>query len=88
MNGAAAALGARVERRIREFLNLLESLAALLALIGAQGANVDNVAHQRRDPTLNMGEVEIEMSVETRGPDHSETVIASLRSAGYDVTFL
>jgi threonine dehydratase len=58
-------------------------LAALLTLIGAQGANVDDVVHQRHDPKLNMGEVEIALSVETRGPDHSVTVLASLGASGF-----
>jgi threonine dehydratase len=62
-------------------------LAALLGLIGQQGANVDDVVHQRHDPRLRLGEVEVELSVETRGPDHSQTLVTCLREAGYEVTF-
>ncbi len=62
-------------------------LAAVLALIAQHGANVDDVVHQRHDPRLNLGEVEVALSVETRGADHSETLVAALRAAGYDVTF-
>jgi threonine dehydratase len=61
-------------------------LGMLLGLIGGHGANVDDVAHQRHDPRLHLGEVEVELSVETRGPDHSERLISAIRDAGYEVS--
>jgi threonine dehydratase len=61
-------------------------LAALLTLIGEQGANVLDVAHRRLDPHLRLGEVEVDLSVETRGPDQSETLVEVIRSAGYEVS--
>jgi threonine dehydratase len=60
-------------------------LAQLLALIAQHGANVLDVAHQRHDPRLRLGEVEIELSVETRGAEHSDRLISGLRAAGYTV---
>jgi threonine dehydratase len=60
-------------------------LAALLTLIGQQGANVDDVVHQRNDPRLRLGEVEVVLSVETRGREHSDQLIRVLRQAGYTV---
>jgi threonine dehydratase len=62
-------------------------LATLLSLIGAQGANVDDVVHQRHDPRLRLGEVEVELSVETRGAEHSDRLMQALRGAGYEVRF-
>jgi threonine dehydratase len=62
-------------------------LAALLALIAEQGANVVDVEHQRHDPRLRLGEVEVELSVETRGAEHSDRLVSSLRAAGYRVSF-
>jgi threonine dehydratase len=62
-------------------------LAALLTLIGAEGANIDDVVHQRHDPRLRLGEVEVELSVETRGADHSERLLEALRAAGYELSF-
>ena len=62
-------------------------LAGLLHLIGEQGANVDDVAHRRHDPRLRLGEVEVELSVETRGAEHSDRLVQVLRAAGYDVSF-
>jgi threonine dehydratase len=62
-------------------------LAALLLLIGEQGANVDDVVHRRHDARLRLGEVEVELSVETRGAEHSDRLVQTLRSAGYEATF-
>ena len=61
-------------------------LARLLGRIAAQQANVVDVAHSRQHPGLMFGEVEVALSVETRGHDHSATLVAELRDAGYRVT--
>jgi threonine dehydratase len=61
-------------------------LAALLGMIGQLGANVDDVAHRRHDAGLRLGEVEVELSVETRGAEHSDRLVQSLRTAGYSVS--
>jgi threonine dehydratase len=61
-------------------------LARLLGQIADQGANVVDVSHRRRDPRLNLGEVEVELSVETRGAEHSDRLVTGLRAAGYTVT--
>ena len=62
-------------------------LALLLSQIAEQRANVIDVAHQRLDPRLRLGEVEIALSVETRGAEHSERLVSALRASGYQVTF-
>jgi threonine dehydratase len=61
------------------------SLAGLLTLIGKQGANIDDVIHERHDARLRLGEVEVEVSVETRGAEHSDRLMQALRLAGYEV---
>ncbi len=61
-------------------------LAELLTEIAAQGANVDDVEHQRHDPRLRLGEVEVSLSVETRGAEHSDRLLTALRNNGYTVT--
>ncbi|MET0494999.1 MAG: threonine ammonia-lyase [Actinoplanes sp.] len=63
-------------------------LARLLAEIAEQRANIVDVAHSRHNPGLSFGEVEVQLSVETRGPDHSAALIGALRGAGYPVTLL
>ena len=62
------------------------SLAALLSLIAEHGANIVDVSHQRHDPRLALGFVEVAMSVETRGAEHADRLITALRDAGYPVT--
>jgi len=63
-------------------------LARLLGEIAETRANIVDVAHSRHNPLLSFGEVEIQLSVETRGPDHSSALIAALREAGYIVALL
>jgi threonine dehydratase len=62
-------------------------LAALLGQIAEHGANVVDVVHERHNPRLRIGEVEIALSVETRGAGHSDELLGALRSAGYEVAF-
>jgi len=59
-------------------------LAELLTLIGEHGANVLDVEHKRHDPRLRLGEVEVALSVETRGAEHSDRLLQALRAAGYE----
>ncbi|GII23517.1 threonine ammonia-lyase [Planosporangium mesophilum] len=62
-------------------------LARLLSEIAEQGANVLDVEHRRHDPRLRLGEVEVALSVETRGAEHSDRLVTALRSTGHVVTF-
>jgi threonine dehydratase len=63
-------------------------LARLLAEIAEQRANIVDVAHSRQNPRLSFGEVEVALSVETRGPDHSAALMGALHDCGYHVTLL
>lgn len=62
------------------------SLAAVLAELAAVGANVLEIAHERTATRLDVGEVEVFVVLETRGPEHAEEVGAALTRAGYRVT--
>ncbi len=62
------------------------SLAGVLAALAAVGANVLEVEHERTSTRLHVGEVEVFVVVETRGPDHAAEVTAALARAGYAVT--
>ncbi|MBG0563168.1 threonine ammonia-lyase [Actinoplanes aureus] len=63
-------------------------LARLLREIAEQRANIVDVSHSRQSPRLGFGEVEVALSVETRGPAHSSALISALRDAGYRVALL
>ena len=62
-------------------------LAALLMRVGESGANVVDVAHSRIAGSLAVGEVVVALSLETRGAQHCEELVAGLGAAGYQVTF-
>jgi threonine dehydratase len=62
------------------------SLAAVLRELAAVGANVLEVEHERTSTRLHVGEVEIFVVLETRGPEHAREVTTALTKAGYRVT--
>jgi threonine dehydratase len=60
------------------------SLARITATIAAAGANVDEVHHQRAFTMLAAQNVEIEVVIQTRGPQHVDAVLEALRAAGFE----
>ena len=63
------------------------SLAALLAVLAAADANVMEIEHVRTGSQLHVDEVEVALQLETKGHDHAESVLATLRAAGYAPLF-
>ncbi|HZG03355.1 MAG TPA: threonine ammonia-lyase [Streptomyces sp.] len=61
------------------------ALAALLGELSVADANVLDVSHVRTDPRLGLTEAEVEVHLETKGPQHCAEVTAALRRAGYTV---
>jgi threonine dehydratase len=61
-------------------------LATLLALVAELGANVLDVEHSRTTSHLDLGEVEVALTVETRGADHRVELLAALSAAGHAVS--
>lgn len=59
-------------------------LARVAELISEANANVVEVLHTRHGRNALIGEVELALSVETRGPEHVQRVLERLREAGYD----
>ncbi|MGW8629687.1 threonine ammonia-lyase [Streptomyces albidoflavus] len=59
------------------------ALATLLSVLSGVDANVLDVSHVRTDPRLGLTEAEVEVHLETKGPEHCEEVAATLRGAGY-----
>jgi len=63
------------------------ALATLLGELAGLGANVIEVLHERVTADLHVDEAEVMLQVETRGPEHCDTVISKLRKGGYTLIF-
>ena len=61
------------------------SLARLLALTGELGASVVDVEQSRLGSTLALGDVQVDLRLETRGPEHRDELLDRLAAAGYQV---
>ena len=61
------------------------ALAGLTATLAGMGLNVLQVAHHRSGLELGIHEVDVQMTVETRGPEHRGAVVDALKEAGYRV---
>lgn len=61
-------------------------LAHLLNELASVQANVLDVVHERTSAQLHLDEVEVQLQVETRGPEHAERVLAHVRECGYTLT--
>jgi len=60
-------------------------LAELLGLVARARANVVSVEHVREAVPLHVRETGVELTLETRGPEHTAEVLATLQEAGYEV---
>lgn len=71
----------RAGRRVRVNVLLSDrpgSLARLTELIAQQGANILQAIHDRSEPSTKMDQTEVALTLETRGPEHSKTLIEAL----------
>jgi threonine dehydratase len=59
-------------------------LARISEILAGANANVVEVLHTRHGHGLQISQVELDVSVETRGTEHRKQVIDALRAAGYD----
>jgi threonine dehydratase len=89
--GLLAKIAARQEtlegRRLRLFTKLSDrpgSLARLLTTVAATKANLITVEHIRESRQLDVLETAVELTLETRGREHADRVLAALRDAGYE----
>ncbi len=60
------------------------NLARITARVAACGANVNEVHHQRAFSLLAAQSVEIELVLQTRGPEHVQQVLQALRAEGFE----
>jgi threonine dehydratase len=75
-------------RRVRLFTRVLDrpgGLAELLNLVADARANLLSLEHVRDAIALGVRETGVELTLETRGPEHTREVIGALQRAGYDV---
>lgn len=78
---------AAASRYLKVTIPLLDrpgQLARISGIIAEANANVVEVAFDRHSTGLQIYEVEIDISMETRGTEHAATVLDALRAAGYD----
>jgi threonine dehydratase len=61
------------------------ALATLLTVLSEVDANVLDVSHVRTDPRLGLTEAEVELHLETKGPEHCEVVGRAVQDAGHAV---
>ncbi len=59
-------------------------LARTSQIVSDNNANVVEVIHTRHGTGLQISQVELELHVETRGPEHAEEVLSALRAEGYE----
>ena len=59
------------------------ALAEVATLLGALGANIDEVQHQRAFSSLSVERAQIEVVVQTRGMAHVAEVLAAMEAHGY-----
>ena len=64
------------------------ALARLAALVAELGANIFHVSHDRRNTGVPLGQAEVHLELETKGPEHIEEILAGLRDAGYGASIL
>jgi threonine dehydratase len=59
------------------------ALARLTAVLAAQLANIIEIAHDRAYYGVNLGDSIVDVTLETRGPDHITELVAALERVGY-----
>jgi len=75
-------------RLIRLRLRTPDQPAALykvLGLIAERRANIMNIVHDRSHYGVPLGESAIELTLETRGREHADEIVAALRGSGYAI---
>ncbi|HLE95875.1 MAG TPA: threonine ammonia-lyase [Candidatus Thermoplasmatota archaeon] len=61
------------------------ALADLLALVADVGANIHGVEHDRGRVDVSIGQAEVALDLDTRGPAHVDEVLGALKAHGYPV---
>ena len=75
----------RITRLTFEINDTPGQLAQISHIIGAAGANVVEVIHQRMMQSVSLKQAELEIVIEARDRQHVHDVLAELREAGFQV---
>ncbi len=75
----------RLMRMIVRIPDVPGALAKLATQVAETRANVVEIHHQRAFSTAELGETDVELTLETRGPEHIEELRALLANSGYRV---
>jgi threonine dehydratase len=73
----------RLARLKVELRDLPGALAKLTACIAEANANIEEVHHQRAFTHLPVLSAEVELVLQTRGPEHVAEIVAALGQAGF-----
>jgi threonine dehydratase len=57
-------------------------LARVATVVGNVGANIEEIEHQRAFTTLPVQNAQLQLVLQTRGPEHIGEVLRALRAAG------
>lgn len=66
-----------------EMIDMSGALAQLTQVISGIGANIFQVSHDRHKSSLPLGEAEVILDLETRGPGHIQEILLVLEEEGY-----
>ena len=64
------------------------ALEELVGVLSDQQVNIYAIKHDRTNRDVAMNDAEVELDLETRGPDHVDELLAALREQGYPVEVL
>ncbi|WP_276273760.1 threonine ammonia-lyase [Haloarcula litorea] len=64
------------------------ALERLVEILSEEQVNIYGIEHDRTSRDVAMNDAEVELDLETRGPDHVDDLLASLRAHGYEVEVL
>ena len=64
------------------------SLDSLVEILSRAEANIYAIRHDRTSRDVSMDAAEVEIDLETRGPDHVDQLLAALEAGGYEIDIL
>ncbi len=64
------------------------ALDDLLDVLSEARANIYAIQHDRTNRDIAMNAAEVELDLETRGPEHVDALLDEMAESGYDVTVL